>query len=85
VLSKKDWNILLNHGASAVAWCVKEEKIKLESAKNKVMLNANQDTFSIYCEREFNSFKAEDNPVLFRMIQLLRQKALDKEALAEDL
>jgi hypothetical protein len=43
-----------------------------------------KNTFRIYCGKEFNSFEAEDNPVLFRIIQLLRQKALDKEGLAED-
>jgi hypothetical protein len=43
-LSKKDWNILLSHAASAIARCVKEDKIKLEQAKSKVMMNTIQDT-----------------------------------------
>jgi hypothetical protein len=47
-------------------------------------LSAIQDTFRIYCGREFNRFKAEDNPALFRMIQLLIHKTLNKERLSED-
>jgi hypothetical protein len=36
-LSKKEWNDVLNHAASAVSQCVKENKLTIEEAKSGVV------------------------------------------------
>jgi hypothetical protein len=48
------------------------------------MMSAIQNTIRIYCGREFNSFEIESYAILFNMIKLLKQKAIDKEKLAKD-
>jgi hypothetical protein len=63
---------------------VKEQKIKLKHAKSKEMMSVIQDTFRIYWGREFNSFETESYAVLFNIIRVLRQKALDKEILGKN-
>jgi hypothetical protein len=83
-LSKKDWNIFLSLAASAVVRCVKEVKIKLEQAKSKVMMSAIQDTYRIYCGKEFSGLVTELYPDLLNMIILLKQKAIDKKKLADE-
>jgi hypothetical protein len=54
-LSKKDENNLLSHATSPVLLRVKEDKIKLENAKSKVMIIAIQHTYTVYCGKEFSS------------------------------
>jgi hypothetical protein len=43
--SKKEWNDVLNHAASAIAQCVKENKLSLDEAKSDKSISAIQDTW----------------------------------------
>jgi hypothetical protein len=52
--TKKHWSALLSHAASAVARCVKEKKISLESAKSKVMMAAIHDMYKVYHGKRFS-------------------------------
>jgi hypothetical protein len=82
-LTKKQWSALLTHAPSAVAHCVKEKNIKLESAKSAIMMAAIHDTYKVYYNKLFAGWATETFPELLNMIRLLRQKAIDKEELAQ--
>jgi hypothetical protein len=82
-LSKKEWSNFLSHAASVVVRCVKEDKIKLGDAKSKVM-SAIHNTYKVYYGKRFSNFNTESNPDLLYMIRLLRQKAIDKNALTKE-
>jgi hypothetical protein len=82
-LTKKQWSALLSYAASAVAHCVKEKKIKLESAKSAIMMSAIHDTYKVYYNKRFAGWATETFPDLLNMIRLLRQKKMDKDELAE--
>jgi hypothetical protein len=43
-LTKKEWNDVLNHAASAISQCVKENKLSLDKAKSDKSIRAIQDT-----------------------------------------
>jgi hypothetical protein len=83
-LSKKEWNDVLNHAASAVSQCVKENKLTIEQAKREVSLAAIQDTLGVYHGIVLDGLQYTSVPVVVQMIRLLRQKAIDKKALAKD-
>jgi hypothetical protein len=82
-LTKKQWSALLSHAASTVAHCVKEKKIKLEAAKSQIMTAAIHDTYKVYYNKRFAGWATETFTELLNMIRLLRQKAIDKEELAQ--
>jgi hypothetical protein len=63
---------------------VKEKKISLESAKSKVMMAAIHDTDKVYYNKRFSGWTTESFPELLNMIRLLKQKAIDKEKLANE-
>jgi hypothetical protein len=63
---------------------VKEKKIKLEGAKSPIMMAAIHDTFKVFYKRQFSGWNTVSNAEVLNMIRLLRQKAIDKEKLAEE-
>jgi predicted Zn-dependent protease with MMP-like domain len=83
-LTKRKWNNVLNHAASAVSQCVKENKLSIDEAKREVSLSTIQDTLGIYHGIVLDSLQYTSNINVVNMITLLKQKAIDKKALAKD-
>jgi hypothetical protein len=63
---------------SAVAQCVKEDKVKLEDVKSVVILSAIQDTFRTSCGREFRSFETQSNILLVSMYDKTAETESDR-------
>jgi hypothetical protein len=83
-LTKKEWNNVLNHAASAVSQCVKENKLSIEEAKSEVSIAAIQDTLGIYHGIVLQGLEYTPNTTVINMIRLLKQKAIDRNALGEE-
>jgi hypothetical protein len=83
-LSKKQWNDVLNHAASAVSQCVKENKLTVDDAKREVSVAAIQDMLGIYHGKVLQGLDYTSNENVINMIRLLKQKAKDKKDLMKE-
>jgi hypothetical protein len=63
---------------------VKENKLTLEEAKTGVSVAAIQDTLGIYHGIVLQGLDYTPNTNVINMIRLLKQKAIDRDALAKD-
>jgi hypothetical protein len=84
VLTKKEWNDVLNHAAWAISQCVKENKLSIDQPKSEVSISAIQDTLGIYHNIQLTGLDYTSVPVVVQMIRLQKQKAADKKKLAEE-
>jgi hypothetical protein len=83
-LTKKGWNDVLNHATSAIAQCVKENKLTLDDAKSDKSISAIQDTLGIYHKIQLSGVDYVSDTRIVSMIKLQKQKKIDKEKLAEE-
>jgi hypothetical protein len=83
-LTKKEWNNVLNHAASAISQCVKENKLSIEEAKRGVGVAAIQDMLGIYHGIVLQGLEYTPNTTVINMVRLLKQKAIDRNAQAKD-
>jgi hypothetical protein len=83
-LSKKQWTDVLNHTASAISQCVKDNKLLLDEAKSELSISAIQDTLGIYHNIQLSGLEYVWNAKVVNMIRLQKQKAADKKKLPKE-
>jgi hypothetical protein len=69
-MTKKEWNDVLNHAASAIAQCVKENKLSLDEAKSDKSISAIQDTLEIYHGVQLSGLDYVSDARIVSMIRL---------------